>query len=132
MVEFSEKQFRLIYMISLNRMNEISVTTFADKIRRAIASNNVIEAGSSFGRKFAKNPFDNTIQCRSMVIEGVSAERFNRQNFDYNTKLIETLFNDLQREIPDTDSIKDYLEAFVRELRNVGGTFTPSELLAVA
>ena len=32
----------------------------------------------------------------------------------------------------DTDSIKDYLEAFVRELRNVGVTFTPSELLAVA
>ena len=37
MVEFSEKQFRLIYMTSLNRMNEISVTTFADKIRRTIA-----------------------------------------------------------------------------------------------
>lgn len=132
MVEFSEKQFRLIYMISLNRMNEISVTTFADKIRRAIAINNVIGAGSSFGREFAKNPFDNTIQCRSMVMEGVSAERFNRQNFDYNTKLIETLFNDLQREIPDTDIIKDYLEAFVRELRNVGVKFAPSELLAVA
>ena len=103
-------------MTSLNKMNEISVTTFADKIRRAIASNNVIEAGSSFGREFAKNPFDNTIQCRSMVMEGVSAERFNRQNFDYNTKLIETLFNDLKREIPDTDNIKSYLEAFVREL----------------
>lgn len=132
MVEFSEKQFRLIYMTSLNRMNEISVTTFADKIRRAIASNNVIGAGSSFGREFAKNPFDNTIRCRSMVMEGVSAERFNRQNFDYNTKLVETLFNDLQREIPDTDIIKDYLEAFVRELRNVGVKFAPSELLAVA
>lgn len=52
---------------------------------------------------------------------GVSAERFNRQNFDYNTKLIETLFNDLKREIPNTDNIKSYLEAFVRELRNVGG-----------
>lgn len=132
MVEFSEKQFRLIYMTSLNRMNEISVTTFADKIRRAIASNNVLDAGSSFGRDFAKNPFDNTIQCRSMVMEGVSAERFNRQNFDYNTKLIETLFNDLQREIPDTDNIKGYLEAFVRELRNAGIKFAPSELLAVA
>lgn len=132
MVEFSEKQFRLIYMTSLNRMNEISVTTFADKIRRAIASNNVLDAGSSFGRDFAKNPFDNTIQCRSMVMEGVSAERFNRQSFDYNTKLIETLFNDLQREIPDTDIIKDYLEAFVRELRNAGIKFAPSELLAVA
>lgn len=132
MVEFSEEHFRLIYTISLNKMNEISVTTFTDKIRRAIASNNVIEAGSSFGREFAKNPFDNTIQCRSMVMEGVSAERFNRQNFDYNTKLIETLFNDLQREIPDTDIIKDYLEAFVKELRNVGVKFAPSELLAVA
>lgn len=132
MVEFSEKHFRLIYTTSLNRMNEISVTTFTDKIRRAIASNNVIGAGSSFGREFAKNPFDNTIQCRSMVMEGVSAERFNRQNFDYNTKLIETLFNDLQREIPDTDIIKDYLEAFVKELRNVGVKFVPSELLAVA
>ena len=132
MIKFSEKHFRLIYTTSLNKMNEISVTTFTDKIRRAIASNNVIEAGSSFGREFAKNPFDNTIQCRSMVMEGVSAERFNRQNFDYNTKLIETLFNDLKREIPNTDNIKSYLEAFVRELRNVGGTFTPSELLAVA
>lgn len=132
MIKFSEKHFRLIYTTSLNKMNEISVTTFADKIRRAIASNNVIEAGSSFGRKFAKKPFDNTIQCRSMVIEGVSAERLNRQNFDYNTKLIETLFNDLQREIPDTDSIKDYLEAFVKELRNAGVKFAPSELLAVA
>ncbi len=69
---------------------------------------------------------------RALSKMGVSAERFNRQKFDYNTKLIETLFNDLQREIPDTDSIKDYLEAFVRELRNVGVTFTPSELLAVA
>lgn len=116
MIKFSEKHFSLIYTTSLTKMNEISVTTFTDKIRRAIASNNVIEAGLSFGREFAKNPFDNTIQCRSMVMEGVSAERFNRQNFDYNTKLIETLFNDLQREIPDTDSIKDYLEAFVREL----------------
>ena len=65
-------------------------------------------------------------------MEGVSAERFNRQNFDYNTKLIETLFNDLQREIPDPDIIKDYLEVFVRELRNVGVKFAPSELLAVA
>ena len=132
MIQFSKKHFRLIYTTSLNKMNEISVTTFTDKIRRAIASNNVIEAGSSFGREFAKNPFDNTIQCRSMVMEGVSAERFNRQNFDYNTKLIETLFNNLQREIPDTDIIKDYLEAFVRELRNVGVKFAPSELLAVA
>ena len=132
MIKFSEKHFRLIYTTSLNKMNEISVTTFTDKIRRAIASNNVIDAGSSFGREFAKNPFDNTIQCRSMVIEGVSAERFNRQNFDYNTKLIETLFNDLKREIPNTDNIKSYLEAFVRELRNVGVKFTPSELLAVA
>ena len=132
MIKFSEKHFKLIYTTSLNRMNEISVTTFTDKIRRAIASNNVIDAGSSFGREFAKNPFDNTIQCRSMVMEGVSAERFNRQNFDYNTKLIETLFNDLQREIPDTDIIKDYLDAFVRELRNVGVKFIPSELLAVA
>lgn len=132
MIKFSEKHFRLIYTTSLNKMNEISVTTFTDKIRRAIASNNILDAGSSFGREFAKNPFDNTIQCRSMVMEGVSAERFNRQNFDYNTKLIETLFNDLQREIPDTDSIKDYLGAFVRELRNVGVKFTPSELLAVA
>ena len=132
MIKFSEKHFRLIYTTSLNKMNEISVTTFTDKIRRAIASNNVIDVGSSFGREFAKNPVDNTIQCRSMVMEGVSAERFNRQNFDYNTKLIETLFNDLQREIPDTDIIKDYLDAFVRELRNVGVKFTPSELLAVA
>ena len=132
MVEFSEKQFRLIYTTSLNKMNEISVTTFTDKIRRAIASNNVIVAGSSFGREFAKSPFDNTIQCRSMVMEGVSAERFNRQNFDYNTKLIETLFNDLKREIPDTDNIKGYLEAFVRELRNAGVKFAPSELLEVA
>ena len=132
MVEFSEKQFRLIYTTSLNKMNEISVTTFTDKIRRAIASNNVIGAGSSFGREFAKNPFYNTIQCRSMVMEGVSAERFNRQNFDYNTKLIETLFNDLKREIPDTDNIKGYLEAFVRELRNTGVKFAPSELLEVA
>ena len=69
---------------------------------------------------------------RALSKMGVSAERFNRQNFDYNTKLIETLFNDLQREIPDTDSIKDYLEAFVRELWNVGVIFTLSELLAVA
>lgn len=69
---------------------------------------------------------------RALSKMGVSTERFNRQNFDYNTKLIETLFNDLKREISDTDSIKDYLEAFVRELRNVGVTFTPSELLAVA
>ena len=132
MIKFSEKHFKLIYTTSLNRMNEISVTTFTDKIRRAIASNNVIEAGSSFGREFAKNPFDNTIQCRSMVMEGGSAERFNRQNFDYNTKLIETLFNDLKREIPNTDNIKGYLEAFVKELRNAGVKFAPSELLAVA
>lgn len=130
-----EKFFEAVYNEShVLRLNEVSVSTFSEKIKRALGKGeNLRIAGAMFGKKFAEKAFENTLQPRSNVLEDINVERFNRERPDINTKMAEVFYKDLLVDFSKENhqSVKDYFDGFLSSIQAVGVQFEPSSLLGI-
>lgn len=127
--------FEIVYNESHGlKLNEVSVSTFSEKIKRALLKyKNLRTAGELFGKKFAETVFEHTLQPRSNVLDDVNVERFNRERSDVNTKLAETFYKDLLVDFSKEDyqNVKDYFEGFLSSIKATGVQFESSNLLDI-
>ena len=130
-----EKFFEAVYNEShVLRLNEVSVSTFSEKIKRALGKGeNLRIAGAMFGKKFAEKAFENTLQPRSNVLEDINVERFNREHPDINTKMAEVFYKDLLVDFSKENhqGVKDYFDGFLSSIQAAGVQFEPSSLLGI-
>lgn len=134
MNKMTEELFQEVYNESLQKFTEVAVTTFTNLLKGALHKGiSASEAGHDFGKKFAKKPYENSLQPVSNVIDNATIETFRNDKPDINTKLIETVYTDTLLNFKDNPkAVKDYFEAFVEEIKAVGVPFAPSSKLNVA
>ena len=134
MDKMTEELFQEVYNESLQKFTEVAVTTFTNLLKGALHKGiSASEAGHDFGKKFAKKPYENSLQPVSNVINNATIETFRNDKPEINTKLIETVYKDTLLNFKDNPkSVKDYFEAFVEEIKAVGVPFAPSSKLNVA
>ena len=61
--------------------------------------------GHDFGKKFARRPYENSLQPISNVIDNVTIETFRKNNPEINTKLIETIYIDTLLNFKDNSKV---------------------------
>lgn len=134
MDKMTEELFQEVYNESLQKFTEVAVTTFTNLLKGALHKGiSASEAGHDFGKKFAKKPYENSLQPISNVIDNATIETFRNDKPEINTKLIETVYTDTLLNFKDNPkAVKDYFEAFIEEIKAVGVPFAPSSKLNVA
>lgn len=135
-----EKLFEKIYNNShIVKLNELTSEFIKTKIKRAIANgNNVAEAGSAYGKIFARNPTANPLNTSKPVAENSNIEYFSKSpnNDKMNTLLAETFYSetlDAFKDEPQNQSlVRSWFEAFYDQIKQAGIPFAPFRFLNVA
>lgn len=133
MDKITEEIFQKVYSESRQKLMEVSVTTFTGLLKNALYKGiKAGAAGHDFGKKFARRPYENSLQPISNIIDNVTIETFRKNNPEINTKLIETVYVDTLLNFKDNlKAVKDYFEAFIEELKTAGVPFVPSSKLKI-
>lgn len=134
MDKMTEEFFQEVYNESLQKLTEVAVTTLTNLLKSALRKGiSASDAGHDFGKKFAKKPYENSLQPVSNVIDNANIENFMKNNPVINTKFIETIYVDTLLNFKDNPkAVKEYFEAFIEELKAVDVPFVPSSKLKVA
>lgn len=134
MDKMTEEFFQEVYNESLQKLTEVAVTTLTNLLKSALRKGiSASDAGHDFGKKFAKKPYENSLQPVSNIIDNANIENFMKNNPVINTKLIETIYVDTLLNFKDNPkAVKEYFEAFIEELKAVDVPFVPSSKLKVA
>lgn len=137
-----EETYRLDYGYVLNenerfterrRLSEISSSTFSGIIKDALKRGETAkQAGIGYGAKYAQHAYDNTIEARSMIKEGININHFYKDKPDINTKLVENVYKDICIDLKKEQPAKEFFESFVAEVKKVGVPFAPSATLNIA
>lgn len=136
-MENLDKLFENIYKEThCTHLTEISVGTIADRIKKRILNNTVATDGTEFGKKYAQNPYNNTLQCDTKISDTANIERFspNSASAQVNTLLAETYFIDTTKKFNSANAplVRTWFEAFYKEIKKAGVPFAPFTKLNVA
>lgn len=132
-MEELNKLFEEIHNESFGKITEVAVSTISNQIKRALDKGlSPSEAGHDFGKKYARKPYENSLQPVSNVVANAVVETFRNDNPVINTKLIETVYTDTLLIFKNNPNIvKEYFEAFIEEVKAVGVPFVSSSKLKV-